>query len=140
MTSPTPLEATFDVRFYETDALAHVSNTVLVGWFESAREPIFRMFSPTLDLQNWPLIVASYKVDLLAQIFYGKAVTTRTYISRLGKSSFDAYQELWQDDKLCATGVTTMVHFDYKSQRSVTIPDDVRTTMNTHFKEIGNDG
>ena len=140
MTSPTPLEATFDVRFYETDALAHVSNTVLVGWFESAREPIFRMFSPTLDLQNWPLIVASYKVDLLAQIFYGKAVTTRTYISRLGKSSFDAYQELWQDDKLCATGVTTMVHFDYKAQRSVAIPDDVRATMNTHFKEIGNDG
>ena len=49
----------FNVRFYETDALAHVSNTVLVGWFESGREPIFKLFNPELDLQNWPLILAS---------------------------------------------------------------------------------
>ena len=75
------MEATYDVRFYETDALQHVSNTVLVGWFESAREPIFRMFTPELDLQNWPLILASYKVDFLEQIFYGHPVTVRTMMS-----------------------------------------------------------
>ncbi len=46
------LEETFAVRFYETDALAHVSNTVLAGWFESARMPVFKMFSPELDLKN----------------------------------------------------------------------------------------
>ncbi len=139
MTTPTPLEATYDVRFYETDALAHVSNTVLVGWFESAREPVFRFFSPELDLSNWPLIVAGYKVDLLAQIFYGKPVTIRTYISRMGNSSFDTYQEVWQNDTLCATGVTTMVHFDYTSQRSVAIPDTIKAIMNSHFKELSND-
>lgn len=123
------MEATYDVRFYETDALQHVSNTVLVGWFESAREPIFRMFTPELDLQNWPLILASYKVDFLEQIFYGHPVTVRTMISRMGKSSFDVYQELWQQDKRCASGTTTMVHFDYKTQKSAAIPEDVRATL-----------
>ncbi len=33
--------ATFSPRFYETDAFGHVNNTVVTGWFETAREPIF---------------------------------------------------------------------------------------------------
>ena len=124
----------FNVRFYETDALAHVSNTVLVGWFESGREPIFKLFSPELDLQNWPLILASYKVDFLAQIYYGKKVEVRTYISRMGKSSFDVYQEVWQDNKHCASGTTTMVHFDFKTNQAVSINDQVRLALESHFK------
>ncbi len=136
MNTDTPLITAFDVRFCETDALQHVGNTALVAWFEAAREPIFRMFSPTLDLQNWPLILASYKVDFLAQIFYGKPVTIKTYISHIGNSAFDVFQELWQDDNLCSTGVTTMVHFDYKSQRAAPIPDNVKATLQAHFKTL----
>lgn len=125
----------FNVRFYETDALAHVSNTVVVGWFESGREPIFKLFSPELDLQNWPLILASYKVDFLAQIYYGKKVEVKTYISRIGKSSFDVYQEVWQDNKQCANGTTTMVHFDFKTNQSVTINDQVKFVLQEHAIE-----
>ena len=122
----------FKVRFYETDALAHVSNTVLVGWFEMAREPIFKIFSPALDLQNWPLILASYKVGFLKQIFYGQAVEVRTYISRLGGSSFDVYQELWQQKQICATGTTTMVSFNYKQQKAQKISPEIRDILTAH--------
>lgn len=119
----------FNVRFYETDALAHVSNTVLVGWFESGREPIFKLFTPELDLQNWPLILASYKVDFLEQIFYGQKVQVRTYISRIGTSSFDVYQELWQKQKKCATGTTTLVHFDFQTKQAVAINETVKASL-----------
>lgn len=125
----------FNVRFYETDALAHVSNTVVVGWFESGREPIFRLFTPELDLQNWPLILASYKVDFLQQIFYGEPVEVRTYIGRMGNSSFDTHQEVWQKGQKVAQGTTTMVHFDYKQNKAVAIPDDVRATLEQHLVE-----
>lgn len=135
MNDETPLLTSFDVRFCETDALQHVSNTALVAWFEAAREPIFRIFTPSLDLKNWPLILASYKVDFLEQIFYGKPVTVKTFISRLGTSSFDVFQELWQDEKLCAKGVTTMVHFDYANQRSAPISPDIKQALMVHFKD-----
>ncbi|MCV2886264.1 acyl-CoA thioesterase [Aestuariibacter sp. AA17] len=125
----------YDVRFYETDALAHVSNTVLVGWFESAREPIFRIFNPSLDLTRWSLILASYKVDFHKQIFYGHAVEVRTYISRIGGASFDVHQEVWQQGEKCATGLTTMVHFDYQSQSSQPISDEVRAELQAHKLE-----
>lgn len=125
----------FNVRFYETDALQHVSNTVVVGWFETAREPIFRMFTPELDLQNWPLILASYKVDFLKQLYYGQSVSVKTWISRIGKSSFDVYQEVWQRDECCASGTTTMVHFDYQAQSSCPIEGELKQQLEAHLKE-----
>ena len=44
------LATSISPRFLETDALGHINNTVLPMWFEAAREPVFRMFSPELDL------------------------------------------------------------------------------------------
>jgi len=123
------LVETFAVRFYETDALKHVSNTVLVGWFEAARLPIFKMFTPELDLDNWPLILANYHVDFLQQIYLSSEVSVKTAIARIGNSSFTVYQELWQDDLLKAKGTTTMVHFDYEQQRSAAIPEHVKTQL-----------
>lgn len=122
------LEETYKVRFCETDALQHVSNTALVVWFESAREPIFRMFTPGLDVNNWPLILASYKVDFLKQIYLGD-VTIKTGISRVGGSSFDVFQEVWQNGERAGKGLTTLVHFDYEAQKARAIPDDIRTQL-----------
>ncbi|WP_299072240.1 thioesterase family protein [uncultured Paraglaciecola sp.] len=132
------LSEKFNVRFYETDALAHVSNTVIAGWFESGREPIFRIFTPELDLKNWPLILASYKIDFLEQLFLGKPVEIRTYVARLGGSSFDTYQEVWQDGKKCASGTSTMVKFDYKTSKAVKLSDSERKLLNEHWIDTTN--
>lgn len=123
------LSTTFDVRFYETDALKHVSNTAIVGWFETARMPIFKWFTPELDLDNWPLILANYNVDFLLQIYLGEAVEIKTGVNKIGNSSFRVYQEVWQSDQLKAKGETTLVHFDYKRQKASPIPDEVRDKL-----------
>ncbi|MDO6712659.1 thioesterase family protein [Aliiglaciecola sp. 2_MG-2023] len=123
----------FKVRFYETDGLAHVSNTVVAGWFECGREPIFKMFTPDLDLQNWPLILASYKIDFHLQIYYGKSVEVCTYVSRVGNSSFDTYQEIWQQDQKVASGTTTLVRFDFESNKSVPIDGAIKSQLEEHL-------
>ena len=120
---------TFKVRFYETDGLRHVNNTVVPKWFETAREPIFKLFNPSLDLSRWPLIIASVAVDYLAQIHYGKDVEIKTGIARIGNSSFTVYQEVWQGDIRVAKGSTTMVHFDYETQKSKVISEEVRAQL-----------
>jgi acyl-CoA thioester hydrolase len=123
----------YTVRFYETDGLGHVGNTVLVGWFEAARIPIFKMFVPDLVLQNWPLILASYNVDFVEQIYLQDPVQIKTWISRIGGSSFEVYQECWQNNKLTAKGKTTLVHFDYATKKSRPIPEDIRSALKSHF-------
>jgi acyl-CoA thioester hydrolase len=123
----------YTVRFYETDGLGHVGNTVLVGWFEAARLPIFKLFVPDLVLQNWPLILANYNVDFVQQIFLQHPVHIKTSISKIGNSSFEVYQECWQSDELKAKGRTTLVHFEYASKQSRVIPDNIRSVLQSHM-------
>ena len=94
------------------------------------------MFTPELDLTNWPLILASYKVDFISQIFYGKDVEIRTHVSRIGNSSFETYQQVWQQGKLCAEGTATMVRFDYASQKAVAIEPTIREQLMSHFIDL----
>ena len=121
------------VRFCETDALRHVSNTALAGWFESAREPIFKLFLPSLDVTQWPLILARYSIDFKAQLYYGTEVEVRTEVARIGNSSFELRQQIWQSDTLCAEGMCTMVHFDHTSQRSEPIPEAIKARLCEHL-------
>lgn len=109
---------TLQPRFADTDALGHINNTVFAVWFEGARQGVFRIFTPELDLAHWPLIVASVKLDYHAQTQYGAAVEIRTYISRIGGSSFDVYQEAWQQGVKTVSGTAVMVQFDYSTNKA----------------------
>ena len=120
-------------RFSDTDALGHINNTKVPVWFEGAREPIFRLFTPDLDPKNWHLIIAKVEINYHGQLFFGQPIEIRTYIGRIGGASFDVYQELWQHGEKCVYGTAAMVHFDYESQSSKKIPDDIRTEFSKHL-------
>lgn len=122
-------EKTLMPRFSETDALGHISNTALPVWFEDARQPIFEIFTPTLAIDTWPLILARLEVDFIAQIYYGTEVTLKTSISRLGNSSVEIYQEAWQKKNVAAKGRTTLVYFDHETQKSKPISGDLRVQL-----------
>src|SRR5690554_6312107 len=100
-------------RFSETDALGHINNTVLPVWFEQARTPFFEIFTPTLAINEWQLILAKIDVSFLKQIFYGKQVEVKSFIQTLGNSSFVVYHEAWQEGLKVAEGTAVMVHFDH---------------------------
>lgn len=108
-------------RFNDTDALGHINNTVLAVWFEGARDPLFRLFTPDLNPADWRLILAKFSVEFHAELFYGQPVEIRTWVSRVGNSSFDVSQQAWQQDKLCASGVAVLVHYDFVGKSSVAL-------------------
>jgi acyl-CoA thioester hydrolase len=124
-------------RFSDTDALGHINNTMVPVWFEGARNPIFKIFTPNLDLKAWPLILAKIEVNFEAQIFYGSDIEVRTYIGRVGGSSFDVYQELWQENQRVSSGKAVMVNFDYQAQKSATIPEKIKEVLNQHLYTDG---
>jgi len=127
--------STITPRFTDTDALGHINNTNAPIWFEGARDPIFRLFTPDLSPQNWQLIIAKIDVSYHGQLFYGQDIEVRTFVSRVGGASFDVYQELWQHGEKCVSGNAAMVHFDYPSQKSKPIPDDIRSELLEHLFE-----
>jgi acyl-CoA thioester hydrolase len=120
-------------RFSDTDALGHINNTLLPVWFEGARDPIFRFFMPDLDTNNWQLILAKIDVEFHAQLYYAEEIEIRTYISRIGSSSFMVYQEAWQKNTKCASGTAVMVHFCFENQSSLKISNNIKAQMTAHL-------
>ncbi|WP_410209123.1 acyl-CoA thioesterase [Aquirhabdus sp.] len=116
-------------RFYETDAFGHINNTVIAGWFEAAREPIFRIFTPELDIKKLTLILARIEIDFVAQTHYGQEVILKTGIEHVGNSSFVVVQEAWQSNLLVAKGKAVQVYFDFDTQKSDRIPDVYRQKL-----------
>lgn len=120
-------------RFSETDALGHINNTVFAVWFESARQGVFRIFTPDLDVANWTLIIASIQINYHAQTHYHAPVAIKTWISRIGNSSFEVYQEAWQQGQKCASGKAAMVKFDYKQQQAIALTAAERQALSLHL-------
>ena len=116
-------------RFYETDAFGHINNTVMTGWFEAGRAPIFQIFTPDMNIQQLTLILARIEVDFVAQTHYGHEVLIKTGIEKVGNSSFVVIQEAWQNDILVAKGKAVQVYFDFKTQKSDRIPDEYREKL-----------
>ena len=131
-------ETTFSPRFYETDAFGHVNNTVVSGWFETAREPIFRIFSPQMKVSELSLILARVETDFVAQIHYGREVRVTTGIEKIGNASFTVAHEAWQNDAVVARGRAVQVYFDFATQQSGRIPDRFRIELEKHKATSGN--
>lgn len=116
-------------RFNETDALGHINNTVLAAWFEGARDEVFRIFTADLDPGAWRLILAKFSIEFHAELFYGAPVEIRSHVSRIGGSSFDVSQQAWQHDRLCASGVAVLVHYDFVGKKSQALTDSQRQQL-----------
>lgn len=127
--SATELSLTIQPRFTETDGLGHINNTVIPVWCEAARTPIFEIFIPDLALEKWNLIVAGFTVSFIAPTYYGQDVTVKTYVSRIGNSSFELTQTCWQAGHKTAEVKTTLVHYDYAHEKSCAIPSQVREQL-----------
>lgn len=128
-------ETTITPRIGDTDGLRHINNTVLPIWFETARNKIFEIFVPNYELtyKKWNLIMVHSEFNYLDQIFFGYDVNIRTYITKIGNTSFTVFQELWQNGTLRANGSCVLVYFDFIKQESQTLTKEIRNKLMEHF-------
>jgi acyl-CoA thioester hydrolase len=126
---------TVSPRFGDVDGLGHINNTVLALWFEQARNPVFRIFEPNLNVsyEHWTLIMAHTDYDFMDELFFQYDVEIRTVISRIGAKSFTVYHEAWQEGRLCVTGSAVVVHYDFIKKHTTPIPEDKRKQLAEHI-------
>lgn len=122
---------TVSPRFGDVDGLGHINNTVIAIWFEQARNPLFRIFSPDLEIRHetWPLIMAHTDFDFVGELFFRADVEIRTTISRIGTKSFTLHHEAWQEGRLCVKGNAVIVYYDFMKKETVPIPSDKRKQL-----------
>lgn len=126
---------TIQPRISETDGAGHINNTTVPIWFEAGRDEIFKIFTPSLQFKDWKLVLVNMNIDFTHEIFYGREVIIKTWIGRLGNSSFSIQEEIYQDDILCAKGSSSYVNYNFQHKQSERIPDDIREQLQGHLEQ-----
>ncbi|MBB6453727.1 acyl-CoA thioester hydrolase [Salirhabdus euzebyi] len=124
-----------DPRVSETDGVGHINNTTIPVWFEAGRNEIFKLFTPDSSFENWRMIILNMNVDYVSQIYFGTHVTVHTWVKKIGNSSLQLYEEIRQNDQLCAKGTVTYVNYNVKEKKSELIPNHIRSVLEKHLAE-----
>lgn len=128
------LKLTITPRFCEMDGLGHINNAVPLEWCETARIPLFKIFTPDLSVEKWRLIIVRNEVDYLKQIDFGAEVRIETYLSKMGNSSMNIEHEIFQGvHKVCHVKCV-MIHFDYQKNKSQPIPESERNELGKYYE------
>ena len=121
------------VRFCETDAGGHVSNTSYVIYMEEARSKFFEAIGFTGNEKRGAIdfIVASTTCDFLVQAYAGQTLAIATKVERIGSKSFELAHEITNNKTggLIASGRATIVCFDYQKQQTEKIPPVLREML-----------
>ncbi len=120
------------IRFSDIDAVGHVNNAIYLTYFEIAR------FAYWKEAVNWNLsehgvIVGRSEVNYLKPVNLHDEIACYVRVVRIGNSSFDVMQVLVRvtpnGEEICTTGKTVCISYDYKANKSVSIPTAEREQM-----------
>lgn len=125
------------VRFCETDAAGHVNNASYFFYLEEARMKFFDVpsFHEIQVRENLSFIVASVNCDFLKQAYAKQILTVTTEIKRVGTKSFNVENRilLAETRDIIAIGSATVVCFNFETQKSVTIPSELRSILEQYL-------
>ncbi|MFP3472462.1 hypothetical protein R0J90_20625, partial [Micrococcus sp. SIMBA_144] len=63
----------------------------------------------------------------------GTPITVYTWIKRIGRTSFEVYEEIHQNESICVKGSATYVNYHFDVQKSMPIPDEIRSQLEDHL-------
>ncbi|SDH89125.1 acyl-CoA thioesterase [Alteribacillus bidgolensis] len=117
------------VRACETDGLGHVSNISYFIYLEEARIELFRELDTMMEMDKWPFILASTSCDFVQQAYFDERLTIFTTVSRIGNKSFEIDHEISSSRGVIARGKAVVVHFNFETQKSESIPHGIRQKL-----------
>lgn len=120
------------VRYCETDAGGHVSNTSYFLYLEEARTKFFETIGFGLGKRHdVNFIVARTECDFVAQAYAAQRLSVTTVISNIGTKSFTMKHEILDTETgaVIAKGGTVTVCFDFDTQQSIKVTPALRSAL-----------
>lgn len=128
-----PVVVTLPVQWGDQDAFGHVNGVVYFRWFETARVKYLDQGSlgHLMSRAGTGPILASIKCDYRLQLKYPDTVEVSASISEIGTSSMKMSHVLFSQAQqaVAAEAESTVVMFDYTTQRPTRVPDSVRAQI-----------
>ena len=125
-------QMTMPIRWGDMDAMGHVNNTIYFRYLESIRiEWLHRVGGTPARDGTGPIIVNAF-CNFIRQLEFPGEILAKHYVANPGRTSFDTFITLERVDQpgvIYAEGGATTVWIDFPQQKSVPIPDWLRTHL-----------
>ena len=123
----------------ELDALGHMNNTRYFAWCEEARIAWLATMGEIDYLSGkseMGPVVINAACTFLKQLFYPCELSVKVYTDEVGRSSFVTRYEILNDatGEVHATGAAKIVWVDYGKEKSVPLPEKIRTAVERALK------
>jgi acyl-CoA thioester hydrolase len=122
-------ESIIPIRWGDMDALGHVNNTVYFRYIEQARINWLDTYQLPVIRDGQGVVVVNAFCNFLKQVTYPADLLIKTYIAnptRVGVDTFNLMSLTSDPDTVYAAGGATMVWVDFKAQKAVSWPPDMK--------------
>ncbi len=126
-------EKPIPVRFADCDMLGHLNHAKMFTYMEETRAAYLMQlprlgFSANFNEIDLSVILAEVSCVYKSPAYFGETILVRVRVSEMKRSSFVMDYEMLdhKTSRLVALGRTVGVLFDYKNQKSVPFPDEVK--------------
>jgi acyl-CoA thioester hydrolase len=120
-----------EVRYGDLDPQGHVNNAKHLTYFEQARIAYLielGLFTKNQSFMEIGVILADVHIVYLEPIYFGQHIKVGVHAGRLGNKSMTWEQNILdaESGKEIAKGEVIMVTYDYKEEKTVSIPQGWR--------------
>ncbi len=134
-----PVSVPIEIRFADIDKLQHVNNANYLTYFEQARLTYFEeVIGGSIDWSEKGIILAHAEISFLRPILLEDKISVEIAVTRIGNKSFDfSYQIITQNQNenfIAANGKTIMVCINYKTMKTILIPNEWLEKINIFEK------
>lgn len=125
-----PLQAYDKLRFADTDSQGHVNSAVFSTFLETGRaEMLYDAQSPLVD-EGAVYVVAKLDIQLLGEVLWPGKVDIGTAVLKVGNSSVNLFQQLYQNGKCVAKADTVIVQMNEVTRKSQPLSTEIIETLN----------
>jgi len=129
-----PFQTYDKLRYADTDRQGHINNAVFSTFLETGRVEFLYDPERPLTEPDTSFVIASLNLQLRAEIFWPGTVEIGTAVTRIGNSSIQIYQGIFQNGQCAATAETVIVHVDNGTQKSRPLPGAAREALNRYLQ------
>lgn len=124
-----PTQVKIPIAWGDMDAFQHVNNVIYFRYFESVRIQYLEELGLMNLMKTKGLgpILANTSCQFIKPLTYPDTITVSTKVKSVGNTSF-VLEFMITSEKigLAAKGEGVIVMFDYRNNKTVRIPDDIR--------------
>ena len=123
---------TYDkLRYNDTDRQGHVNNAIFSTYLETGRVEIFYQ-DPEVMLDGCEFVIARVTLDFLGEIRWPGEIKVASGVRRLGSSSVNLEQALFQNGVCVARAETIIVQINQETRKSHPLSDKARAKLESY--------